>query len=462
MRAGVDTPVELTLIEGRALRGVVIDQGTDRPMAGTLVGCYGPARPQSGAAVQNCRTDQNGGFKFYLPPGEQHVYLMDVGSFGRLSRQTVVLLDQGEIEPVRLIRASPETDRSTRYMTKAAIPIAPAEVKERGEAIAEPNEQIEAEIQAGRTATPAIAEQQAKAAAPKLRTVTGHVRDLQGRPVAGVSVSVNNEPGAEPFDFAATDRDGMFVLSGLPGHPLQFYLSRPNFKTQMEALPADRDQVEWTYSLELDGRSKRYNAATKDEPVPPDLRPRLTFVDLTPLGNDPLTDGPGGGGNDLNRLPRGVRKLGDSYFRIGETMVHAQGQMGPDLPRAVKGIKVQAQGNRLHILHAAQNVETPGKIIGAYLVHYTDGSNERIPIVYGRNIVNWWSFQSAKEEPTEARVAWTGSSDTTDQNPGIKIRLFGFTWTNPHPEKEVAALDILSAATQCDPFLVAVTLERDS
>ena len=44
-----DTWVDLTLIEGRPLHGVVIDQETDRPVAGTLVGCYGPARPQSGA-----------------------------------------------------------------------------------------------------------------------------------------------------------------------------------------------------------------------------------------------------------------------------------------------------------------------------------------------------------------------------------------------------------------------------
>jgi hypothetical protein len=253
----------------------------------------------------------------------------------------------------------------------------------------------------------------------------------------------------------------MFVLSGLTGHALQIYLSRPNFRPQLEALPADRDAVEWTYGMELDARSKRRITPTIDEPVPPGLRTRLTFVDLTPRGNDPLTDGPGGGGNDLNRVPRGVHKLGDTYFRIGEMMVHAQGEMAPDLPRAVKGIKVQAQGNRLHILHATQFVETPGKIIGAYLVHYSDGSHERIPIVYGRNIVNWWRFQSGKEEPTEARVAWTGSSDATDQTHGITIRLFDLTWTNPHPEKEVAALDILSAGTQCDPFLVAVTLERD-
>jgi RNA polymerase sigma factor (sigma-70 family) len=461
VRAGADTPVDLQLIDGRSLRGVVIDQETDRPVAGSLVGCYGPARPQSGGAVQNYRTDENGRFTFYLPPGEQHVYIMDANSFGRLSRQTVVLPDRGEIEPVRLIRASPATDHSTLYMRKAAIqPAAPAEVTDHGEAKAEPKELIEAEIRPDRPAA-AIAKEKAKTPAPKLRTVTGHVRDPQGRPVPGVSVSVNTEPGAEPFDLAATDRDGLFVLPGLPHRALQINLNRPNFRSQMEALPADRDAVEWTYGLELDPRSKQQVAATSDEPVPPDVRQRLTFVDLTPRGNDPMTDGPGGGGNDLNRVPRGVHKLGDTFFRIGAMMVHAQGQMAPELPRAIKGIKVQAEANRLRILHATQYVETPGKIIGAYLVHYTDGSNERIPIVYGRNVVNWWSFASAKEEPTEARVAWTGSSDSTDLNPGIKIRLFDLTWTNPHPEKEVAALDILSAGTACDPFLVAVTLERD-
>ena len=74
VRAGADTPVDLTLIEGRPLRGVVIDQETDRPVAGVLVGCYGPARPQSGGAVQNDLTDEQGRFTFHLPPGEQYVY----------------------------------------------------------------------------------------------------------------------------------------------------------------------------------------------------------------------------------------------------------------------------------------------------------------------------------------------------------------------------------------------------
>jgi hypothetical protein len=281
--------------------------------------------------------------------------------------------------------------------------------------------------------------------------------------VPGVSVYVNPEPGAEPFDSAATDRDGTFVLPALPRRPLQINLNRPHSPIQTEALPADRDAVEWTYRTGPDPHTKRQAAPMVDEPVPPELRQRLTFVDLTLRANDLLADGPGGEGNDLNRLPRGIHKMGDAYFRIGERMVHVQSNriMGPELPRAVKGIKVQAQGNRLHILHATQWAVAPGTLIGAYLIHYADGSSERIPIVYGRNLVNWWIFPSRKDEPTGARVVWTGSSNSTDLNPGIKIRLFATTWTNPHPEKEVATLDMLSAGTECDPFLVAVTVERD-
>jgi hypothetical protein len=458
VRAGADTPIDLTLIEGRPLRGVVIDQETDRPIAGTLVGCYGPARPQSGAAVQSRKTDEQGRFTFYVPPGEQHVYIMDGSSFSRLSSRTVVLPDQGEIEPVRLIRSSSTTDHSTRYVKKAAIqPIEPAEAEDHRELKADPKEMTKAET---RPRHPALtkAEEKAKTPAQELRTVTGHVRDPHGRPVPGLGVSVN----AEQFDAAVTDRDGTFVLREIPRRPLEINLIRPSFFFQTEVLPPERDQVEWTFHSKPDPRAKRPAAAlAEDEPVPPALRQRLTFVDLAPRGNDVLSDGPDGTGNDLNRLPRGVHKMGNTYFRIGEMMVHVQGQRTPGLHRAVKGIKVHARGNRLHILHATQWGVEPGTMIGAYLIHYTDGSNERIPIVYGRTVVNWWSFPSVKEELTGARVAWTGSNDSTDMNAGIKVRLLATTWTNPHPEKEVATLDILSAGTECDPFLVAVTVERD-
>ena len=100
--------------------------------------------------------------------------------------------------------------------------------------------------------------------------------------------------------------------------------------------------------------------------------------------------------------------------------------------------------------------------VGAYVVHYNDGSTERIPIVYGRDLVNWWFWgRGFQEVPTDARVAWTGPNDISETNQGLQVRLFAMTWTNPHPEKEITTLDVVSAGTLCDPFLVAATLERD-
>ncbi len=453
--AGALTPANLTVVEGRPVRGIVIDQETNRPVGGALVGCYGPARPDSGAAVQSRTTDEQGRFTFHVPPGEQRVYIMD-GSFSSLSKRTVVVPDQGEIEPVRLLRTNPSAG-PMRGVTKVTIRQNPREEKFR------PGQR-----------DPANVEQNANPAAPdaNLRTVTGRVRDSQGRPLFGVSVmlleTVRLKPGmmladplSERFDIAMTDREGTFILQGLPQGELQFYLSRANSGFQTKVLPANRDAVEWTYRLVPESQTKRQSATREDEPIAPALRKRLTFVDLAAHGNDSLADGPGGSLNDLNLLPRGVQKMGDYYFRIGEMMAHVQSTRRPEMPRAVKGIKVHAHGNRLRILHATQWVVEPGTMIGAYLIHYNDGSDERIPIVYGRNLVNWWSFPSVKDEPTEARVAWTGSNESTGPDRSIKIRLFATAWTNPHPEREVATLDMLSAGTDCDPFLVAVTLERD-
>jgi hypothetical protein len=140
-------------------------------------------------------------------------------------------------------------------------------------------------------------------------------------------------------------------------------------------------------------------------------------------------------------------------------MVHVHGRMRLDLPRSVKGIPVQAWADRIHFLHATQGGRDPGTLIGAYVLRYTDGTSEQVPLVYGRNIANWWSFPR-KDDPTEAETPWTGSNDVTDHNPRLKVRLFAITWTNPHPEKEITAFDVLSSGDDCDPFQAAVTLSR--
>lgn len=70
IRQGLD----FKLIKG----GLAVGRVTDldgKPIAGTHVGIYGPARPRSGAWVQSTTTDNDGQYRLRVPPGKQYVYL---------------------------------------------------------------------------------------------------------------------------------------------------------------------------------------------------------------------------------------------------------------------------------------------------------------------------------------------------------------------------------------------------
>ena len=306
----------------------------------------------------------------------------------------------------------------------------------------------------------------------KRRTVTGRVCDFCRAGHCWRASAWCRRPRAEPplpplrdqYGSAATDREGKFVLGGFLPRRVPITLTRPRYQVQAEIVPADRDDVELTYRSQPDDMAPNQAALIEDESIPPELRPRLTFVDLTPVGTNFLTDGPAvGDGNNLDRLPRGVHKLADTYFRIGETMVQVKGQASPNWPESVTGIKVAARGTKLHILHATEQQTEPGTELGNYVIHYADGSQEKIPIVYGRNLVDWWHFPSQKNDPSDAQVAWTGGNEMVDGRKAedLKIRLFAFAWTNPHPDREIATIDVVSSNSACDPYLIAVTLERE-
>ena len=244
VRAGDDATADLSVIEGKPLRGVVIDRETNRPMAAAQVGCQGSALPRSGTAIMGTQTGAQGRFVFHVPPGEQFVYLIDDPSSRWMSRRVVVVPEQGEVMPIYLLRPRGADD----FATTNAKPV-PAPV--------------------GVTT-------ETKAPIVKLRTVTGRVRDSQGRPLAGIRVAVDPgpdrpAPGVEPgaFDTAVTDRDGTFILAGLPRRKLPLILSRPRYESLIETIPADRDELVLTYHLHPDASTGNQAALVEDEPVSP-------------------------------------------------------------------------------------------------------------------------------------------------------------------------------------------------
>ena len=81
LRAGTTSEVAIELIEGVLVEGKVLEAGTGKPITGISMGMYGPARPRSGAAINIAKTDENGRYRYRLPPGEAYLYLYDPGSW---------------------------------------------------------------------------------------------------------------------------------------------------------------------------------------------------------------------------------------------------------------------------------------------------------------------------------------------------------------------------------------------
>jgi 5-hydroxyisourate hydrolase-like protein (transthyretin family) len=74
LHPGKTADVTIELIAGVLVEGQVIDSATGNPAVGVYIGMYGPARPRSGAAIMSSTTDENGQYRFHLPPGKTYFY----------------------------------------------------------------------------------------------------------------------------------------------------------------------------------------------------------------------------------------------------------------------------------------------------------------------------------------------------------------------------------------------------
>src|SRR5258705_8489745 len=120
------------------------------------------------------------------------------------------------------------------------------------------------------------------------------------------------------------------------------------------------------------------------------------------------------------------------------------------MPESITGIKVDNKCSKLHILHATQfgggpNAEgTPwfvkdGTLIGEYHVNYEDKSAFTIPIVYGRDVRDWF-YVEGEAETERSKIVWKEENEFAT-SVGAKIRLYLTTWENPKPEKKVVSID---------------------
>jgi hypothetical protein len=200
----------------------------------------------------------------------------------------------------------------------------------------------------------------------------------------------------------------------------------------------------------------------------------LVYVDLQPKANQKLSDSLHGfGGNDLAELPKGEQSFGGVKFKVEDGYLRLSGNIEtgnqPKKPEKLEGIAIGKSIARVHILHgtgygAYGSVGDPlfvkdGTLIGEYRLHYEDGSTESIPIAYGQDVRDWWTWEKPAEV-TRGKIAWTGKNSFSRQQ-NQSIHLYLTTWSNPHPEKKVSSLDYICTGTSAaSPFCIAISIEE--
>lgn len=166
-------------------------------------------------------------------------------------------------------------------------------------------------------------------------------------------------------------------------------------------------------------------------------------------------------GANLSSLPNHVQVFAGAAFDVRGLIQLAGKKTAQDtnlqFPEAVKNIKVNYKGKKLHFLHGASGTEKEDTRIGEYVLHYADGKTRHIPIIYQRQVRDWW-IQKGEAVPTDADIAWTGGNEASHKS-GHNIQLYQYTVNNPYPDIEIETIDFVTAKTESAPFLIALTIE---
>jgi hypothetical protein len=219
-------------------------------------------------------------------------------------------------------------------------------------------------------------------------------------------------------------------------------------------------EEEMTPARLFSGPAGRKKLAAQDF-LPRDSRAALRLIDLSEFYNGLLTDSwQGFPSNHLAQLSSGLHEFGGVPFDVrGVVQLCGEEHDFPfAFPEKLEGIRVNQKLDSIHFLHATAFTVRPATNIATYVIHYADSRVVEIPIVYGKQIADWWVDPKHPFEPAEAKVAWTGLNEAAKAY-GKALRLYRFTWDNPLKDVEVASISLFSHATLAAPFLIAITIE---
>jgi len=165
--------------------------------------------------------------------------------------------------------------------------------------------------------------------------------------------------------------------------------------------------------------------------------------------------------NDLSFLPTGLQTFAGVPFDVrGLVQLGSQHEDSRNwFPARVTGIRIGGLARQINFLHSAiWGQGSLGTEVGFYRVHYADDGAVEIPVILGKDVLDWWAQPNERPGTNGLVIAWKGTN-AKSQAEGRYIRLFKSTWENPRPDLEISTIDFESRMTEAAPFLVAITAQ---
>ncbi|MCF6175346.1 MAG: hypothetical protein L3J71_06235 [Victivallaceae bacterium] len=207
----------------------------------------------------------------------------------------------------------------------------------------------------------------------------------------------------------------------------------------------------------------------------------FTPINIAPAVNRGLADDSAGNrqggwtdqgkGHDIGSFPVGKQKFNKITFLIadpklnnGNGLVAVKGHSWSNLPAKSNEIPVNKKLDKIFFIHGCAWASLPpGQEMARYIIYYADRKNwipgKPLPYTYApvknnRHIYDWWFYDKiAKGELTmpEADIAWRDQGNNS--NRGVAM----MEWTNPYPEREIAAIAVESTSNNAQFFFIGAT-----
>ena len=111
-------------------------------------------------------------------------------------------------------------------------------------------------------------------------------------------------------------------------------------------------------------------------------------------------------------------------------------------------IAINRTAKSLLFLQTCAWYDNTGHKIGSYKINYGDGTSEESSLIYGSNAASWMDQRSLKD----AVRVW---EDYTKDKEDVSLRKF--QWDNPHPEKTIKSIELISDNTAAGPVVLAIS-----